>query len=40
MRVAAKLSQLELRDWTAQPVRLGTLWDKQPVVLLFIRHFG
>jgi len=40
MRVATKLSRLELRDWAGQPVRLGTLWEKQPAVLLFIRHFG
>jgi len=40
MRVGTKLSQLELRDWAGQPVRLGTLWEKQPAVLLFIRHFG
>ena len=40
MRVATKLSQLELSDWAGEPVRLGTLWAKQPVVLLFIRHFG
>ena len=40
MRVATKLSPLELRDWAEQPVRLGTLWARQPVVLVFIRHFG
>jgi len=40
MRVATKLSQLELRDWTGKPTRLGTLWARHPVVLLFIRHFG
>ena len=40
MHVATKLSPLEPRDWTGQPVRLGTLWAKQPVALLFIRHFG
>lgn len=40
MRVATKLSLIELPDHSGTPIRLGTLWHKRPVVLLFIRHFG
>jgi hypothetical protein len=40
MRLATKLSSLELSDWTGQRVRLGSLWERRPVVLTFIRHFG
>jgi hypothetical protein len=40
MRLATKLSGIELSDWQGERVRLGTLWEKRPVVLVFIRHFG
>jgi hypothetical protein len=40
MRTATKLAPLELADWSGQPVRLGTLWERRPAVLVFIRHFG
>jgi peroxiredoxin len=31
---------LTLPDHTGQEVRLGELWGKQPLVLLFLRHLG
>jgi hypothetical protein len=40
MRTATKLAGIELADWRGEPVRLGTLWQERPVVLVFIRHFG
>ncbi|WP_152541364.1 redoxin domain-containing protein [Kallotenue papyrolyticum] len=29
-----------LRDTADQPIQLSALWREQPVVLVFIRHFG
>ena len=40
MKTSTKLSSIELPDWTGEPRRLGSFWDSQPVVLVFIRHFG
>jgi hypothetical protein len=40
MRVSTRLSNIELSDWTGSNVRLGSLWEDQPVVLVFVRHFG
>ncbi len=40
MRFAARLAALQLSDWQGEPVRLGSFWQRKPVVLVFIRHFG
>jgi hypothetical protein len=40
MRLSSRLSRIELADWEGKPVRLGDAWRSQPVVLVFIRHFG
>ena len=40
VRTATKLSGIELGDWCGEAVRLGSLWEERPVVLVFIRHFG
>jgi hypothetical protein len=40
MGIATRLSGIELSDWTGESVRLGSLWKDQPIVLVFIRHFG
>jgi hypothetical protein len=40
MRVATKLSGIELSDWQGERVRIGSLWQERSVVLVFIRHFG
>jgi len=34
------LSDLELSDSTGSPRRLGDYWAEQPVILVFLRHFG
>jgi hypothetical protein len=40
MRVTTKMSPIELPDHAGTPIRLGALWEKRPIVLVFIRHFG
>ncbi|MDJ0851665.1 MAG: hypothetical protein QNK04_25090 [Myxococcota bacterium] len=40
MKTTTRLSDIELSDWQGTPVRLGSLWADQPIVLVFIRHFG
>ena len=40
MRTVERLSELELVDCDGKAVRLGSLWEKKPAVLVFIRHFG
>ena len=40
MRLSTRLAGLELPDSQGRRTRLGTLWQEQPVVLVFIRHFG
>jgi hypothetical protein len=40
VRVATKLSGMELCDWQGERVRLGSLWQERTIVLVFIRHFG
>jgi hypothetical protein len=36
----AALSDLVLEDVAGAEHRLGDLWATQPVVLIFLRHFG
>jgi peroxiredoxin len=38
--LAVALADLTLPDADGQPVRLGDLWAKRPVVLVFLRHYG
>jgi hypothetical protein len=40
MVVAEELASALVLDVDAQPVRLGELWAKRPVILVFVRHFG
>jgi hypothetical protein len=40
VRVATRLSGIELSDWQGGSVQLGSLWQERAVVLVFIRHFG
>jgi len=40
MKTASRLAGIELEDWEGKRVRLGSLWEERPVVLVFIRHFG
>jgi hypothetical protein len=38
--VAHVLAPIQARDLDDEPVRMGTLWEDRPAVLLFLRHFG
>ena len=40
MRLATRLAPITLSDDAGESTRLGDLWQEQPVVLVFIRHFG
>lgn len=34
------LSDVILPDCGGHPVRLGSLWEKRPSVVVFLRHYG
>lgn len=36
----AELANLSLPDVEGRPHRLGDLWEKRQVVVVFLRHFG
>ncbi len=38
--LSAKLSAIVLPDADERPVRLGSLWESQPAVIVFLRHYG
>ncbi|TDI21693.1 MAG: hypothetical protein E2P06_13690 [Acidobacteria bacterium] len=38
--LSAALAPIELPDPDGQPVRLGSLWEDGPSVLVFLRHYG
>ena len=38
--LAAALGQVSVLDDKAVPVRLGSFWTRQIVVLALVRHFG
>lgn len=40
LRVANAAPDLTLLDHTGRLIRLGEIWARQPVVLLFLRHLG
>lgn len=40
MDFARSLAHIELQDTDGEPIRLPFYWEKRPVVLAFIRHFG
>ncbi len=37
---AAQLADLTVLDTAGEVVRLGDLWRKEPVALVFVRHYG
>ena len=37
---SSKLAFVTLTDCDGRDVRLGSLWDKQPAVVVFLRHYG
>jgi len=38
--LAARLAPLTVLDERSEPVILGSFWERRPVVLGFVRHFG
>jgi hypothetical protein len=40
MKLARRLAPIALADPEGRMTRLGDLWRDQPIVLVFIRHFG
>ena len=34
------LAPVELPDAGGEKIRLGSLWERQPAVLVFLRHYG
>lgn len=38
--VAQALAGVTLPDADGRPVRLGSLWETQPAVIVFLRHYG
>jgi len=37
---SGKLANITLPDTDGKPTRLGSLWEKGPAVLVFLRHYG
>jgi hypothetical protein len=38
--LSKQLADVVLPDALGQEIRLGTLWEKQPAVVVFLRHYG
>ena len=36
----AAIEDVELLDVDGEPVRLGSLWEDGPAVLVWLRHYG
>ena len=34
------IENIELLDESGDPVRIGSLWEDGPVVLVWLRHYG
>jgi hypothetical protein len=34
------IQDIELLDEQGEPVRLGTLWEEGPAVVVWLRHYG
>jgi hypothetical protein len=37
---ADELADIVLQDSGGEEVRLGTLWEERPAVVVFLRHYG
>jgi hypothetical protein len=37
---SSRLSEITLPDADERPIRLGSLWESQPAVIVFLRHYG
>lgn len=40
MNIVDRLRDVNVQDSDGQRVQLGSLWQEQPIVLVFVRHFG
>jgi hypothetical protein len=40
MKTATDIADVRLPDTHGDPTRLGDLWADQPVVLVWLRHYG
>jgi hypothetical protein len=40
MKIDPRLGDVVVKDVDGNPVRLGSLWEKGPAVLIFVRHYG
>ena len=40
MSTSKRLANIELNGVDGESIRLAELWSHQPVVLVFVRHFG
>lgn len=40
MKVTEDLANTEVLALNGESVRLGTLWDGKPAVLIWMRHYG
>jgi hypothetical protein len=38
--ISAKLANIVLPEAIGSEVRLGSLWEKNPAVVVFLRHYG
>ena len=38
--ISKKLANIVLREAGGGEVRLGSLWEKNPAVIVFLRHYG
>jgi hypothetical protein len=36
----AAIEDVELLDVDGEPVRLGSLWEEGPAVIVWLRHYG
>ena len=40
MRLADAIGDLRVEDPDGEPIAIRSLWNKGPVAILFLRHFG
>jgi hypothetical protein len=38
--ISAKLANIVLPEAAGEEVRLGSLWERSPAVIVFLRHYG
>ncbi len=38
--LSARLANVSLPDADGREYRLGDLWERQPAVIVFLRHYG